>query len=207
MQYNRSMTSKLSNAWLIPILLVLIAAFVWLGPSEAELGSNVRVVYLHGAWVWTALIGFGAAAIFGIIGLVRGTRRWLRQSKVLGQTGALFWISYLPISLWAMQANWNGLFLLEPRWRIGMDFALVAILLQAAILLLRLPRVTGILNFAFAGSLVWALSRAEQIMHPPSPITSSNSLLIQTYFFLLTGLCLALGWFVSRSLLELQSGS
>lgn len=205
MQYNLGMFSKVKPSYLLPALLVLIAAVALLGPAEAELGTNVRIVYLHGAWVWTALAGFASAAGAGLIGLISRRRGWLQQSKVLGQAGAIFWITYLPLSLWAMQANWNGLFLLEPRWRIGMDFALIALLLQAAILLLHIPFMTGLLNVGYAGSLLWSLSRAEQVMHPPSPIASSDSSLIQIYFAGLVLLCLLTGWSLSRLLLNLQT--
>ena len=205
MQYNRPMFSRLKPYQWALLLLAIIAMVTFFGPPEAELGSNVRIVYLHGAWVWTALAGFALAALTGAIGLVTNRASWLAQSKVLGQTGALFWITYLPLSLWAMQANWNGLFLLEPRWRIGMDFALVASLIQLAILFFNLPWVTGLINVAFAGGLLWSLSQAEQVMHPPSPITSSGSATIQIYFFLLTLLCLLLGWLISRFLSNLQS--
>jgi hypothetical protein len=72
-------------------------------------------------------------------------------------------------------------------------------------LFFNLPWVTGLINVAFAGSLLWSLSQAEQVMHPPSPITSSGSATIQIYFFLLTLLCLLLGWLISRFLSNLQS--
>jgi hypothetical protein len=90
----------------------------------------VRVVYLHGVWVWAALAGFLAAAVVGLAGLV--SRRWKLHlwSRALGRSGLFFWITYLPISLWAMQANWNGLYLAEPRWRIGLIFAIGGLLMQ-----------------------------------------------------------------------------
>ena len=53
---------RISPLILFLLMLVFIIALVSLGPSEESLGSNVRLVYLHGAWVWTALIGFAAAA-------------------------------------------------------------------------------------------------------------------------------------------------
>lgn len=198
------MSAKI-KPFLLPLLLVVIAAVVWFGPAEQELGSNVRIVYLHGAWVWTALIGFAAAAISGAVGLAMRRHRWLARSKAFGQSATLFWVTYLPISLWAMQTNWNGLYLLEPRWRIGLDFALVALLLQAAVLITRSAYLTGLVNLGFAASLFWALSQAEQVMHPPSPISSSPSALIQSYFLLLVIICLLAGWLISQILLRRQA--
>ena len=192
--------------FLLALLLGFIGLMVWLGPFERTLGGNVRVVYLHGAWVWTALIGFGAAAAAGAIGLILQKRDWLRYSKALGQSGAFFWLTYLPLSLWAMQTNWNGLFLLEPRWRLAIQFALVALLLQSAIFILDSPRLTGLINIGYFSGLLWALNRTEQVMHPPSPIFNSGSSRIQFYFLLLLLLCLLAGGLISRGLLSLQAG-
>jgi len=111
------------------ILLVAAAGFTLLGPAEKSLGANVRVVYLHGAWVWAALACFLAAAVLGAIGLILRGESLHRWSRALGRSGLFFWITYLPISMWAMQTNWNGLFLAEPRWRLAIVFAVGGLLL------------------------------------------------------------------------------
>ncbi len=48
--------------------LILVVVVSTLGPPERSLGSHVRLVYLHGAWVWTALAGFALAGVLGIVG-------------------------------------------------------------------------------------------------------------------------------------------
>jgi len=174
---------------------VLLAA---VGPREKSLGANVRLVYLHGAWVWTALVGFGAAAAAGLVGLLGRRPAWQRTSVALGQSAALFWITYLPMSLLVMQANWNGLFLEEPRFRIGLNFAIVAVLLQLGILILRRPDWASALNLLFLVGLAFSLSTSREIMHPGSPIAQSGSVLLEAYFLLLTLTCLAAGWQLTR---------
>ncbi len=37
---------------LLPANLTLIALVVWLAPLERTLGARIRLIYLHGAWVW-----------------------------------------------------------------------------------------------------------------------------------------------------------
>lgn len=172
------------------LLFLLIGLTTLLGPSERSLGDNVRLVYLHGAWVWTAIIAFIAAAGAGLAGFLLRKAAWHAWSFALGQTGLLFWISYLPLSMWTMQANWNGLYLAEPRWRIALHYALIGLLLQGGLLLLRRARLASLSNILYLAALLWSLSRAEQVMHPPSPIMGSDSTTIQLYFFGLTGLCL-----------------
>jgi hypothetical protein len=183
-----------------PHPLLLSAAFVTfalliasLGPREKSLGANVRLVYLHGAWVWTALLGFGAAALTGLAGFLLRRPTWPRTSIALGQAATLFWITYLPMSLIVMQANWNGLFLEEPRFRIGVNFALIALLLQAAILVLGRPGWASGLNILFMAGLGFSLATSREIMHPRSPIAESGLVTLQVYFIVLTLACSAAG--------------
>jgi len=174
---------------------ILVAGF---GPRERSLGVNVRLVYLHGAWVWTALLGFAAAAVAGLAGLLFRRLSWQRLSIALGQAATLFWITYLPMSLLVMQANWNGLFLEEPRFRIGLDFAIIALLLQAGVLLLDRPAWASAVNIVFVAGLAFSLASSREIMHPSSPIASSGWLALQAYFAGLTLTCVAAGSQVAR---------
>jgi hypothetical protein len=139
--------------------------------------------------VWTALVSFCAAAVAGGIGVATDSPSAQRWSIALGRVAAFFWITYLPLSLLAMQTNWNGLFLTEPRWRLGVDFALASLLVQAGIAIMKRPRIASAINLGFALALLAALYRAEEVMHPSSPITSSEALRIQLFFYLLTSVC------------------
>ena len=55
--------------WFI-LVVALIALLALLGPEEQSLGANVRIVYLHGAWVLTAELLMLMAALAGLIGLI-----------------------------------------------------------------------------------------------------------------------------------------
>ncbi len=183
---------------LLIVFLLVIAAATALGPAEATLGTNVRVVYLHGAWVWAALAAFLAAGVTGLIGLLRHAPKWHHWSRTLGRTGLAFWITYLPISLWAMQTNWNGLFLAEPRWRVAVVFAIGGVLLQAGITLLNKPAWASGLNLAYIIALLVVLQTTEKVMHPPSPILDSDAVRIQFFFAGLNILVLLAAWQVAR---------
>lgn len=174
-------------------LLVVIGLFTSLGPAEQSLGSNVRVVYLHGAWVITALVYFVAAGLAGAAALVSHRAALHRWSQVLGRTGLLFWVTYLPLSLWAMQTNWNGLFLSEPRWRTALIFAVTGLLLQIGLSLIADPAWTSAANLGFMLALGYALANVGTVMHPPpSPIFNSGLWNIETYFIGLNLLTLLL---------------
>jgi hypothetical protein len=192
------MLRRISPFPILISLVALIGVLVVFGPAERTLGTHVRVVYLHGAWVWTALAGFAAAALTGAVGLLFRNPRIQTWSASLGRAATVFWVTYLPISLVAMQQNWNGLFLEEPRWRIGLDFAVAAVLLQAGLYVVARPAWACWLNLAFFGGLVLALVNAQQVMHPASAIVGSPSVAIRAYFGLLVCLCLLAGWQLAR---------
>ncbi|HLO16610.1 MAG TPA: hypothetical protein VK206_17385, partial [Anaerolineales bacterium] len=88
--------------------LIVIALLALFGPEERSLGANVRVVYLHGAWVLTAELALIAAGLAGLIALLTKRDVFHKWSAALGRTGIFFWVTYLPLSLWAMESNWNG---------------------------------------------------------------------------------------------------
>jgi len=174
--------------------LMAIAGYTALGPAEQSLGSSVRVVYLHSAWIWSALLAFLAAALAGLSGLLLGKRSWQRWSRSLARTGLLFWVTYLPLSLWAMQTNWNGLFLAEPRWRVALVFAAGGLLLQASLALVDDLTWDSLANPAFTLILTWSLAATENVLHPGVPILRSESIRIQLYAGGLLLLTCLLAW-------------
>jgi hypothetical protein len=186
-----------------PLILLLVslaglAALTLLSPAEATLGPSVRIVYLHGAWVWAALLAWIAAGVVGLLGLLRRKLGWQLWSRSLARTGLFFWISYLPLSLWAMQANWNGLFLAEPRWRMAMIFAVTGLLLQIGLTLINRPVWDAGANLSFVLILFAVLQATENVMHPPGPMLESEFGRIQIFFIGLTLLTLFAAWQIAR---------
>ena len=178
-----------SPVWLV-VTLVLIAVVTVLGPVERTLGERLHLVVLHGAWVWTGKILFGAAALCGLPGLIRPRSFWPNLSLALGRAGLLFWLTYLPMSLELQMQNWGGIFWDEPRWRIPLTFGVVGLLLQLGLGLIDRPRLTSLANLVFGAALWVLLGGINNVLHPDSPIFGSNSTVIQTYFLVVTVLTL-----------------
>lgn len=190
------------------ITIALIATLALFGPEEKSLGANVRLVYLHGAWVLTAEIAFVAAALTGLLGLFLRRTSFHNWSAALGRTGIIFWVTYLPLSLLAMQTNWNGLFLAEPRFRLAMVFAVTGILLQLGLWVFNLPWLTSLANILYIIVLRVIFAQAENIMHPPpSPIFNSGNFVIIGFFVGLNLLAWAAAYFLTRFLLNLKPAS
>ncbi len=197
--------SKFTKSPLFYFILTLLAITVmtFFGPEEATLGSNVRLVYLHGAWVLTAELLFALAALAGLVALITRKDAFYRWTTAFGRSGIFYWISYLPLSMWAMQANWNGLFLAEPRFRLAMTFAIVGLLLQLGLWMLRINWLTALANIAFIVVLRIIFATAQNIMHPPpSPIFSSGNWAIIGFFVMLNVLTWLSAFFVSQRFVE-----
>lgn len=191
--------SKLKSLTWFFTTVIGISLLTILSPEEKSLGSNVRIVYLHGAWVLTAEIAFLFAALAGLLGLILKKDIFHAWSAALGRTGTFFWITYLPLSLLAMQTNWNGLFLAEPRFRLAMIFAVTGILLQIGLWLFSIPWLTSLGNIIFIVVLRLIFSTAQNVMHPPpSPIFNSGNYVIIGFFIGLNLLALLAAYFLTR---------
>ncbi|HNF94030.1 MAG TPA: hypothetical protein PLQ75_05215 [Anaerolineales bacterium] len=183
----------------------LIALLAFFGPEEKSLGSNVRLVYIHGAWVLTAEIAFIFAALAGLLGLLLRRDLFHTWSAALGRTGIIFWVTYLPLSLLAMQTNWNGLFLAEPRFRLAMIFAVTGVLLQLGLWMFSIPWLTSLANIFYIIVLRVIFAQAQYIMHPPpSPIFNSGNYVIIGFFVSLNLLAWLAAYFLTRFLLNLK---
>lgn len=194
------------------IAIIILATF--LGPEEKALGSNVRLVYLHGAWVLTAEIAFLAAALAGALGLLAHFTRilpsretvFLGWCEALGRTGVIFWVTYIPLSLLAMETNWNGLFLTEPRFSLALTFAVVGVLMQAGLWVISNKLLSAAANIAFIIVLRVIFATAANILHPPpSPIFNSGNYAIIGFFVGLNLLTWLAAYFLTRWWLSLAA--
>jgi hypothetical protein len=190
------------------ITLIVIALLALFGPEEKSLGANVRIVYLHGAWVLSAELAFVAAALAGLIAFITKREMFHHWSAALGRTGIIFWVTYLPLSLWAMESNWNGLFLSEPRFRLAVIFAVTGILLQVGLWLINTDWITSAANIIFIVVLRIIFATASNVMHPPpSPIFNSGNYAIIGFFLALILLTLVAAYFLTRVFLSVDKAS
>ena len=184
--------------WFI-LSLLTTAGLTAVGPEEASLGANIRIIYLHGAWELTSEITLVLSAVAGLLGILFRREKLHDGSSALGKTGVFFWVTSLPLSLWAMQSNWNGLFLVEPRFRVAVVFSVVCILLQTGMSLISNRVFNSLLNILYVIALRIGLSRAVYVMHPPpSPIFKSGILSLQLFFAGVIFLTFCAAYFMTR---------
>ncbi len=170
-------------------LAVIIALLALLTPRDATLRDASPVVYLHGALVWTAILAFTVAGLLGLAGLIWQKDVLHAWSGALARTGLLFWVAYLPVSMWASKITWNGIPLDDPRYRTAFQILVLAAGFQiAAALWGGKNRLSSALNAALA-VILWGLTlTTRDVMHPQNPMRSS-ALSIQLFFALLLGGC------------------
>jgi len=187
---------NLSKKWIaigLVVALAVVAVLTWLGPVEKVLGENLRLVLLHGAWVWAGKIAFALSGLAGLLYLAF-RRPWQHDaSQALAHTGLVFWLTYLPMSVLIQQINWGGIAWQEPRFRIPLAFGVAAVLLQIAVGLFNTHWLTALVNLVFASALWVALRGAENFLHPNSPVFGGNSVRIQSHFLLLLAAALVVG--------------
>ena len=187
--------------WLgLLLTLALVGLTTAISPLERTLGVNARLVYFHGAWVWAGKIAFAAASAAGLAGLIWGRQAWQRYSLALGSAGLVFWLTYLPLSLYIQQVNWGGIFWDEPRWRIPLMFGVVGVLLQVGLWLVGNLRLASLANLLFGVALWWSLATIQNVLHPDSPIAQSGALDIQMFFGAILFLALVFGALMTRLL-------
>ncbi len=178
----------------ILITLALIVGASFLAPIEKTLGSNIRLIYVHAAWVWTGKLAFGLSAVAGLLALVFFTRKKLvHLSRSIAYTALFFWVTYLPMSLIVMQVNWGGFFFDEPRWRVPFLLGIIAVLLQVGLWAFNNDRLTAAGNFLFGVALWLQLGGVENILHPDNPIGTSDSTAIMGSYTLILILTIILG--------------
>lgn len=164
-------------------LLVLLALLLWLSPAERTLGQTVKLVYLHGALVQTAVFVFAASLPVNLAALVKDTAGWVTWGKALAWTATAVWLAHTLASMVTTYAAW-GLFIAwyEPRTRFTFILAGVAVLVVLVAYLVDHSRFSAAAFVVLAGLALALLPRLGFIQHPLDPIGQSSSTAIRAFY-------------------------
>jgi hypothetical protein len=192
------------------ILAVAALLLAWAAPNDVTLAGTSKVVYIHGALVWTSLLMLTAAGVVGLAAMaamfIKRDNRLHAWTLALGRTGLLFWAAYIPISMLASQMAWNAVFLAEPRYTTSFRVLAIGIIVQVIILLVNCPVISSALHVAQA-VILWALLlTTPSILHPDSPILRSAPS-IQFFFGLIVLACGVAALQVARLISGLASSA
>ncbi len=168
------------------VLLVLLVIWVLLSPSETRLGNLVKLVYIHGALVWTGLLTFSVAGLLGLVALVVRRPIWYRGTQSAGFAALIVWCVYVISAMavtgltWGQLVAWN-----EPRVRATGLILVAALLLFLVTRLVKQDGFTALVNLIM-GIVPWVVvQQADVIRHPVDPIRGSGSTAMQGYYGLI----------------------
>lgn len=167
------------------------------------MGPSARLVYLHGALVWAAMLLLFVSAGLGALAFLRRSEAMHRVSRALGRAGMLWWALYIPVSVAAAMATWAGgafnlAVLLEPRFATAFQVMALCAIALAVQYIDKRPQVGSLGNIAIVVIMVVLLGLTERILHPPAPMAESNAPLIQLAFGAMTALIVLMGVQLSR---------
>jgi hypothetical protein len=172
--------------WVAVVLIILLALWLWLAPSETRLGNVVKVVYVHGALVWAGLFAFSVAGALGLVALLVRRNLWYNGTEAAGVAALVVWIAYIISSMavtgltWGQLIAWN-----EPRVRVISMILLASVAVFIVSRLVSQPDFTAAANLAL-GIVPWvAVRQAEAIRHPVDAIGGSGSAAIQSFYLLI----------------------
>ncbi len=194
------MNSRRMVTLAVPVLIVAaIAVIVLVSPQEATLGAGIKSVYVHVSLTWTGMLGLTLSGLLGIVVLLRQSARLERWAQTLGWAALALFSSGFLMSMLAAQVNWGGVFWAEPRTAMATQIIAVTLIAQILSTWVKQVRLQGLLHLLAVAFMTWRVATTELVLHPQSPIMTSDARPIQLTFavmFLLVAA--AAGWLVWR---------
>ncbi len=182
--------SFLSETRYIPSSIVVgaVSAIVLslLTPNEATLGPSIKLVFLHGASIWVALILLTISGVCGLGYLFSHSEsliEWSRGSLIASMilmaiTGVLALVS--------AYIAWGGMYWREPRFVALVEMLAFGSLIIAVGILSGSKLFTGAINLFYMAAAWFLLNRAGLVMHPKDPIFTSSSTVMKVFPILIT---------------------
>ncbi len=188
---------------LAAVLLILLVVWIVLAPAESRLGNVIKLVFVHGALVWSGLLAFTIAGVSGLVALTanhivgalaarsrslagRWARTWYRGAESSSLAGLIVWVAYVISSMavtglaWGQVIAWN-----EPRVRATGLILLAAVVLYIVARLVANRDFTAVVS-VLMGIVPWIVVKQAGVMrHPVDPIGGSESATIQTFYALI----------------------
>ncbi len=110
-----TLSVRLTHLLVGGLLLAAILGIFLLAPTEATMGNAQRILYVHVAVAWLALLGFIVTAGAGLMYLLRRDLAWDHWSQAAAELGWLCCgLTLVTGSLWA-HAAWNTWWTWDPR--------------------------------------------------------------------------------------------
>ncbi|HWR26508.1 MAG TPA: hypothetical protein VN316_01385 [candidate division Zixibacteria bacterium] len=193
----KKLTAGIIFSLFFALLLILLA------PEDKTLGPILKLVYLHGALIFTGLLLFLAVGLLGLRSLFSKGQSFSLLFSI-ERTAIIFWVAATIIGDITSVLAWGGLNWSEPRFNATIIISLVSISVYLISTAMDDPRIISVLGIGLAVS-VWALMISSgKIMHPDNPFGNSEPSIrfffgIITFVFLISSI-LAVSWMVEKEM-------
>jgi hypothetical protein len=193
------MTIALSGVrrWIWPLLAglgVILFGLLWLSPAERTLGQTVKLVYLHGALVRTAMVLFAISLPINLVALLGGRVGWLAWGKAITWTAVTIWLIHTLFSIITTYVAWGVLIAwFEPRTRFTFAVAALGLVIVAITHLVGDDRFSALAFVVLAGLTLILAPRLGAVQHPLNAIGSSPSNAIRAFYIAIWVISLVMG--------------
>ena len=179
---------------LFALLLGLLIALLWFSPAEQTLGQSIKLVYLHGALVRTAIILFVVSVPVNLVALVTKRGSWFAWGKALIFSAVVIWLLHTLFSMITTYATW-GVFIawFEPRTRFTFNLAAVSLIVVLVTQLVNNRIFSSVAFLLLAGLTLMLLPTLGFVQHPLDPIGLSTSGQIRVFYAGISLITLGLG--------------
>ncbi len=204
------MTTKVMKSihrWTWPLfagLLLLLAVLLWLSPAEQTLGQTVKLVYLHGALVRTAMLIFAISLPVNLWALLRRQENWAAWGKAFIWGAVTVWLVHTLFSMVTTYLTWGiAIAWFEPRTRFTFAVAGASLVFIVAAHLVNDTRFSSLVFVLLSGLVLSQLPRLGIIQHPLDPIGTSQSNAIRAFYAAILTISTILGnllivWFQNK---------
>ncbi len=179
---NKLNPKKLPTGVILSLLIGIL--LIWLSPADKKLGSMLKLIYLHGALIYTGLFLFSAVGLLGIISLFRNSSDFSLLFAI-EKTAIIFWIAATIAGNVTSILTWGGIFWGEPRLQATILISLVSISIYFISSASENPKMISFLGSGLALSVWVLMTGAGRIMHPDNPFSVSESS-IKFFFIVIT---------------------
>lgn len=172
----------------VPVALIFTlfigSLLIILSPEDKELGSILKLIYLHGALVISGLSLFAAAGLVSMISLFKNGMKF-KTLFAIEKTAIIFWVAATIIGDLTSLFAWGGINPGEPRFTATIIISLVSLGVYFISTSIDDRKIISLLGIGLAVSVWGIMGSAGRILHPDNPFGASEPS-IKTFFFLIS---------------------
>jgi hypothetical protein len=162
---------KLPVSLIVTLLIGIV--LIYFSPLDSQLGPVLKLVYLHGALIFTGLFLFAALGFVSIASIFRNSLRDLLLD--IERTALVFWLSAAIVGNIASELAWGGIYWNEPRLKVIIIISLISLSIYFISTAYDNYKIRSILGIALSSLVFLLIQGAGKIMHPDNPFGASES--------------------------------